>query len=361
MSRSKRKWEHIQHALDEKEAEQKGLDQVRFLPNSLPNMSYGNISLTVQLHHLSLSSPVMINAMTGGSPETKQVNQKLAVIAREKKLAMAVGSQMAALRDPAQADSYQIVRRENPDGLVFANLGAEATSDEAVRAVEMIAADGLQIHLNVVQELLMPEGNRDFSDCLFRIERIAEELARYRPDVLLIVKEVGFGMSRRSIRQLADAGVKIIDLGGAGGTNFARIENQRREKPLAMFESWGTSTLESLLEAAASGVGQVSFIASGGIRHGLDIAKALSLGASAVGMAGFFLRLVHELPMERCLEEVDHLHHQLRVAMTALGAAQPRDLQRAALTFSPEVAEWARQRGIVLSRYTLRDEDHHTL
>ncbi|UFJ42803.1 type 2 isopentenyl-diphosphate Delta-isomerase [Brevibacillus humidisoli] len=355
MSRSKRKWEHIQHALSPEHAPLQGLDEAQFVPDSLPNISYVNTVLSANLQELKLSSPVIINAMTGGSPETKAVNQKLALIAREKKLAMAVGSQMAALRNAELADSYQIVRRENPDGIVFANLGAEASAEEAMRAVEMLCADGLQLHLNVMQELLMPEGNRDFSEYRRNIERIANQLLAKAPHVPLMVKEVGFGMSRKTMRQLYEAGVAIIDVGGAGGTNFARIENQRSEHPLVMFETWGLDTLQSLLEAGASQLDQLSFVATGGIRHGLDAAKALSLGASAVGMAGFFLRLVQHVSMEECLSRVDQLHHQLRVAMTALGAATLADLQKAPLTFSERITVWADQRGIDIRKYALRD------
>ncbi|GAA4709202.1 type 2 isopentenyl-diphosphate Delta-isomerase [Brevibacillus fulvus] len=350
MDRSIRKWEHVQIALQTGQSGKNGLDDISFVPNSLPNISYVNTKLTTQLDVLELASPIIINGMTGGAVKTTTINQKLAILAKEKGLAMAVGSQMAALRDPALADSYTVVRRENPDGIIFANLGAEASVDQARRVVDMLEANALQIHLNVMQELLMTEGDRDFSGYLEQIAAIASNLS-----VPVIVKEVGFGMSRQTIRQLAEAGVSIVDVGGAGGTNFARIENKRSAKPLNMFDNWGLTTAQSLLEAGEVDGFRLTYIASGGIRHGLDAAKSLALGASAVGMAGAFLRLVQEESLEDCLRTIDEWHHQLRVAMTALGAATCAELRKVPLTIAGELAVWAKQRGIACHRYARRD------
>jgi isopentenyl-diphosphate delta-isomerase len=349
MSRSARKIEHIQMALQTGNAGWNGLEDISFIPNSLPNISYGNTVLETTLGCFHLSSPIVINAMTGGAYATTEINRRLAVIARERNLAMAVGSQMAALRDPQLAGSYTVVRRENPEGLLFANLGAEATVEQARQAVEMIEANAIQIHLNVMQELLMPEGDRCFTGYLERIGEIAEAL-----DVPVIVKEVGFGMSRETIRRLIGAGIRLIDVGGKGGTNFAKVENLRQTDPLHMFEDWGLTTAQSLLEAGECASEGVSFIASGGIRDGLDICKALALGASAAGMAGSFLRLVQTEPMEQCLAVVDTWHHQLRVAMTALGCESIADLRRVSLTVLGTTGEWARQRGIDLRKYAQR-------
>jgi isopentenyl-diphosphate Delta-isomerase len=352
MERSKRKVEHIEYALATAEANRNAWDDLSFVPNSLPNICYGNTKVEADIPPFRLSSPFLINAMTGGAAAVTEINRLLAIVAREKGLAMAVGSQMAALRDPAVVESYAVVRRENPDGIVFANLGAEATVEEAQRAVEMIRADGLQIHLNVMQELLMPEGDRDFTGYLERIRAIREALG-----VPVIVKEVGFGMSRRTIEQLASAGVSIIDVGGRGGTNFAKVENQRHSAPLTMFESWGLSAPESLLEADNCRLDGVRLIATGGIRHGLDAAKALALGASAVGVAGALLRLVANVPLEACLAAVDAWHHQLRVAMTALGVSELIELQRVPVLITGVTAERARLRGCKPERYARRDEE----
>ncbi|WP_139489190.1 type 2 isopentenyl-diphosphate Delta-isomerase [Brevibacillus dissolubilis] len=351
MSRSQRKWDHIKYALATGQAGNQGMDDIRFIPNALSNTTYHDIDVTTTLHTLTLPSPIIINAMTGGSAETTEVNRKLATLAREKGLAMAIGSQMAAIRDPELIGSYRVVRQENPDGLVFTNLGAEATVEQAKLAVDMLEADAMQIHLNVMQELIMPEGDRDFTGYLKNIERIVQSL-----EVPVIVKEVGFGMSRQSIRQLGDVGVKIIDVGGKGGTNFASIENQRKDEPLSMFDDWGLTTVQSLLEASVADVSGVSFLATGGIRNGLEVAKALALGASAAGMAGTFLRVVQTLPMERALAFVDGLHHQLRVAMTALGVRTVAGLQQAPFTIHGDTEVWLRQRDIDSRKFSLRGE-----
>lgn len=350
MDRSQRKMDHIRHALATNDLKVNGFDDVRFVPNSLPNIYYGNTLLTTNVGPFRLASPIIINAMTGGAAATTAINQKLAIIARERGLAMAVGSQMAALREPTLADSYTIVRKENPHGILFANIGAEATVEQAQAAVEMIEANGLQIHLNVMQELLMPEGDRDFTGYLEHIQIIQEKLA-----VPVLVKEVGFGISAATMQRLFDAGIRMIDVGGRGGTNFAKVENLRRSQPMPMFEDWGLSTVESLLEARVWSE-QVTVMATGGVRHGLDVAKALSLGAGAVGMAGAMLRLVHTGTTEECLQAVDEWHHQLRLVMTALGITGVEQFRDLPLLISGQTADYARLRGVDLSALAQRGD-----
>lgn len=342
MDRSTRKIEHIQHVMSTNTQTSTSMDDIHFIPNSLPNISYVNTDIMTKIAGIPLFSPILINAMTGGAEATAAINQKLAILAREKQLAIAVGSQMAAIRDQSLRHTYRIVRDEHPYGIVFANLGAEASVDQAKAAIDMLEADGLQIHLNVMQELLMPEGDRDFTGYLKNIEKIVSAVT-----VPVIVKEVGFGMSHKTIRQLQLVGVSAIDVGGSSGTNFARVENLRSSRPYPMFENWGLTTLQSLLEARQVRLGDTTLIASGGIRHGLDIAKAIALGARAVGIAQLFLRVVREQSIEEGLDLIDDLHHQLRLTMTALGAASLVELQDVSFTLSPQIESWARQRGMI--------------
>lgn len=349
MDRSQRKMDHIQHALATNETHKNGFDDVRFIPKSLPNIHYGNSTLVSNLGPFRLSSPIFINAMTGGAVATTQINQKLAIIARERGLAMAVGSQMAALRDPSVRESYTIVRKENPHGILFANIGAEATVEQAQAAVDMIEANALQIHLNVMQELLMPEGDRDFSGYLEKIHRIKEKIA-----VPVLVKEVGFGMSADTIQKLVDIGIQMIDVGGRGGTNFAKVENLRRSQPLPMFDDWGLSTVESLLEASILANTHLSVMATGGVRHGLDVAKALSLGAGAVGIAGAMLRLIQTRTIDECLQAVDAWHHEIRIAMTSLGITKIGLFRGLPLVIMGQTADYARLRGIDLVAWAQR-------
>lgn len=347
--RSHRKLDHIRNALATGEYGANSFDDISFVPNSLPDSAYANASLDVDVGEFRLSSPILINAMTGGAGGTTAINQKLAIIARECNLAMAVGSQMAALRDPDVMDSYRIVRKEHPHGILFANVGAEATVDQAQAAVDMLEANALQIHLNVMQELLMPEGDRDFSGYLGRIKAIRESV-----EVPVIVKEVGFGMAKESIEKLIDIGITVIDVGGKGGTNFAQVENLRSDNPLVMFEDWGLTTVESLLEADRIGHTGVSYIATGGVRHGLDVVKAAALGASAVGIAGAMLRLVQHETLEACLSAVDGWHHQIRVALTALGLTHLGDAARTPVFVTGKTAERARLRHVQLEKLAQR-------
>ncbi|GAB7386245.1 type 2 isopentenyl-diphosphate Delta-isomerase [Bacillaceae bacterium] len=350
MSRASRKWQHVEYALKFGQSGRHGFEDVKFVHNCLPESSLDKVNIATKIGGFKLSSPIIINAMTGGAGRTHEINRRLGTLARETGLPIAVGSQMGALKDPQTAYTYKVVREVNPHGLIFANLGAEANVEQAERAVEMIRADALQIHLNVMQELLMPEGDRNFEGALERIARIRETLG-----VPVIVKEVGFGMSREAIAKLLQIGITCIDVGGFGGTNFARIENARRRQPLDFLNDWGITTCASLLEASPY-LGRASLIASGGIRHALDIAKSLALGASAVGMAGTFLKLVHDAAtLEEPIAYVRGLCDDLRLIMTALGAVTIRELQQVPLVITGKTAEWAARRGIDLDGYARRN------
>lgn len=351
MRRISRKKEHIELALRTGQSGRHGLDDVKFVHNCVPESAFSLVAIQTTIGELSLSSPIIINAMTGGAEETASINEKLAIIARERGLAMAVGSQMAALKNPGVIDSYAIVRRANPNGVLMANIGSEATVEQALQAIEMIEADGLQIHLNAMQELIMPEGDRDFRGALERIQAIVE--AAPCP---VIVKEVGFGIDYEAAKRLTSIGVAALDVGGMGGTNFAKIESERRDVPLDMLHDWGLNTTQSLLEVGCLRE-KPDIIATGGIRDGLEIAKALALGASAIGMAGFFLRLALDYSVEESLTIIDRLHDQLKLVMTALGVERVEQLRQQPIVISGESYHWAKMRGIDCSGYAQRSRN----
>ena len=349
MSRSKRKWDHIQHALATGQNSNTGLEDIAFIHQSLPDAFLDQADLGTSIGGLTLSSPIFINAMTGGGGErTVQINRDLALAARSTGLAMAVGSQMSALKDPSEAESYRVVRRENPSGIIFGNLGSEATIDQAKASVDMIEADALQIHLNVVQELTMPEGDRDFRGALKRIENIVSH-----SEVPVVVKEVGFGINKETVSMLASTGVTAIDIGGFGGTNFSRIENARRERLLSFFNEWGIPTAVSIAEAASL-ENNIEVIASGGIRTSHEIAKAIALGAGAAGMAGYFLKVLMKEGLEALIEEINNMHTELKVIMTALGAANITQLQQAPIIITEKTHHWLNERGIDTKAYSQR-------
>ncbi|MBC6975572.1 type 2 isopentenyl-diphosphate Delta-isomerase [Bacillus sp. Xin] len=349
MVRAKRKLEHIEYALSTGQSRIHGFHDIAFVHQSLPNSSYESITFETEIGELSLSSPIFINAMTGGGGEhTLHINEQLAHVAKHHNLAMAVGSQMAALKDEREASSYRIVRKVNPNGIVFANLGSEANVEQAKRAVDMIEANALQIHLNVIQELTMPEGDRDFTGVLERIEQIV-----IGSQVPVIVKEVGFGMNKEAVQQLANVGVTAVDIGGYGGTNFAAVENERRQRMLSYFNDWGIQTAASIIEASSTN-NNLSLIASGGIQTALDVAKAIALGAQSTAFAGYFLRILMNDGIEKLIEEIELLHTDLQFIMTALGASTLSELQRVPLIVKGDTYHWLSQRGIDTKNYSIR-------
>ncbi|MFB6465990.1 type 2 isopentenyl-diphosphate Delta-isomerase [Cytobacillus sp. Hz8] len=349
MSRSKRKWEHIQHALSTGQKRLNGFEDIAFVHQSLPDSSVNLVSLNTKIGELSLSSPILINAMTGGGGErTKQINRNLAEVAKVTGVALAVGSQMSGLKDPSEVETYKVIREVNPKGLIFGNLGSEATVEQARKAIEMIEANALQIHLNTIQELTMPEGDRNFIGALTRIEKMIQQI-----EIPVIVKEVGFGMSRETVQLLQSIGVTAIDIGGFGGTNFAEIENKRREKSLSFFNEWGIPTVVSIIEANEDSH-EIDIIGSGGLQSSLDIIKALALGANATGLAGYFLKVLVKEGMESLIKQIEQTHQELMIIMTALGAKSIQELKNIPLVIFGDTHHWLNERGIDTKKFSQR-------
>jgi isopentenyl-diphosphate Delta-isomerase len=348
VTRAQRKQDHINYALSTGQQRRTGFDEVAFVHQSLPNIAVDEVHLQSQIGELNWSSPIFINAMTGGGGEsTSKINEELTILARETGLAIAVGSQMSALKDPSERKTYEIVRRHNPNGMVFGNLGSEATVQQAKDAVEMIEADALQIHLNVIQELTMPEGDRDFRGALERIHEVAESIS-----VPVIVKETGFGISKEVAESLSHSNISAIDVGGFGGTNFSKIENQRRKRMLEFFDDWGIPTAISIAESHAASLKPV--LASGGIQNSLDIVKSLGLGASAVGMAGVILKQLLESGLKDTIDEVNQIHTDIQFLMCALGCRRLEDLHSVPLVLSGDVFHWLDVRGLNPASYSNR-------
>lgn len=287
--------------------------------------------------------------MTGGHPGVKEINRSLAKVARDFGIAMAVGSQMAGLENPDVRDTYTVAREENPNGILLSNLSAGASPQQAAAAVEMISADGLQLYLNVPQELAMLEGDRDFRGIIENIRDVVSSLS-----VPVIVKEVGFGLSRESMSDIYKAGVRFVDVGGQGGTNFVAIENLRSGKESCKgILNWGIPTAASLLEVLSL---ELSFfsIATGGLSSGIDVAKAMALGAGLVGMARTFLRALLEESEEALRGLVINIINELRLAMLMTGADNLPRLKEKAVLITGTTAEWMERRGIDVNRYAGR-------
>ncbi|MFL2028933.1 type 2 isopentenyl-diphosphate Delta-isomerase [Loigolactobacillus zhaoyuanensis] len=318
-------------------------DQVRFIHQSLPEIAVAEVDLTSQLAEQTVALPFYINAMTGGSPRTQQLNQQLATIARDLNIPMATGSQSVALKETELAASFAIVRQTNPNGVILANIGADVTLAQAEQVIDMLQANALQIHLNTPQEIVMPEGEQRF----YWLDNLAQLVAKL--PVPVIVKEVGFGMSHETLAQLMAAGVQYVDLGGRGGTNFVEIENARRpQHDLDYLTGWGQSTVESLLESRAYAQ-QLTIYASGGVRNPLDIVKALALGARSVGMAGTILHHLQTEGPAATSALLSTWRDQLKLIFALLGCRNVSELPRKAqLIFSPELLSYASQRQIKL-------------
>lgn len=318
---------------------------------SLPELALSEIELGTTVAGIRLPSPVIINAMTGGAPGVEGINRDLATVAAELGLAMALGSQTAGLKEPEVAGSYRVVRQVNPRGIILANLSAEATPDRAKAAVDMVAADLIQIHLNAPQELLMAEGDRDFRGQLTNIARLVRELP-----VPVVVKECGFGLSREMARRLYEVGVRAVDISGRGGTNFAWIELRRRaaEEPDPGLQDWGIPTACALAEVGTLALPGLDVIASGGIHHGSEAAKALALGARAVGVAGALLKRQQAGGVTAARRYLESLLANLRTAMLLAGAPTVSAMHSRPVVLTGGVGEWCRLRGIDLQGLATR-------
>lgn len=320
-----RKLEHLRINLDENVQffdVRTGLEQYRFVHQALPELDLADVDTSLQLFGKTLQAPLLVSSMTGGAAEAERINHNLAAAAQECGIAMGLGSQRAAIAEPTLAATYQ-VRDVAPSILLFANLGAIQLNygysvDECRRAVEMVDADALILHLNPIQEAVQDHGNTNWRGLLAKIETVCRTL-----DKPVIVKEVGFGISENTARQLVNAGVSAIDVAGAGGTSWAAVESRRASsaalRQLAeTFWDWGIPTVESLVQVHRAAPGTTLF-ASGGIRDGIEIAKCLALGASLVGLASPLLKLAN-ISTGMAREGMGALITQLRVAMFGIGA-----------------------------------------
>ncbi|MGV9613782.1 type 2 isopentenyl-diphosphate Delta-isomerase [Nocardia xishanensis] len=356
MSYASRKDDHVRLAVAQQRESMAGhrlcpFDEVAFVHHALRGTAERAISLATEVGGATWPVPLYINAMTGGSPRTGEVNRGLAIAARETGLAIASGSMSAYLADGSVAETYRILRRENPDGYVIANVNANATPQMAARAVELLRADALQVHVNAIQEIVMPEGDRDFSAWPRNIARLTETL-----DVPVIVKEVGFGISADTVTQLADLGVRIVDVSGTGGTNFALIENARRQRAdFDLLADWGLSTPACLVDAAEVALRNgVTLLASGGVRTPLDVVRGLALGASAVGVSGHFLSILEAEGIDALIAAINTWITRIRQLMVLLGAETVCALADTDVMLTGRLAETCGLRGIDPAAYARR-------
>ncbi|MFT4235052.1 MAG: type 2 isopentenyl-diphosphate Delta-isomerase [Microbacterium sp.] len=348
---ARRKDDHVRLAAAQQDARVRGneFDDAEFVHHALGAIDEQAVSLETAVARWRWRAPLYINGMTGGGAESERVNRELAIAARENGIPMASGSVAIALDDERAARGFRVIREENPDGLVFANLGIGRTGDEARRAVDLLAADALQLHLNAVQETVMPEGTREFSSWRAALEEVVAA-----SPVPVIVKEVGFGLSRSTLALLADLGVEVADVAGVGGTDFAAIEAARRDDgALGELAGFGQSALACLLDAPSH---SPHLLASGGVRHPLDVVKALALGAEAIGAAGAFLRPALSGEAGAASRVVGEWLQQLHQLLALLGAPTPHALVRSDVLLRGRLREFCELRGIDVGAYARRSE-----
>jgi len=339
-----RKSDHIQINLerDVRSALTTGLEKYRFIHEALPELDLNRVDATLRLFGKTLSAPILISSMTGGTDRAGTINLRLAEAAQTVGVAMGVGSQRAALEHPELAATFQ-VRRVAPDILLFANLGATQLNsgyalDHCRRAVDMLQADALILHLNPLQEAVQAGGDVNFAGLAKKIEGICKKL-----EAPVIAKEVGWGISERTARLLADCGVAAIDVAGAGGTSWSQVEMHRAPDEFtrqlaATFVGWGIPTAESI-QIVRKAAPNMTVFASGGLKDGLDIAKCIALGATLGGMAGQFLKAAANQerphrsgrpvrsPVENVVELMKLTKRQIEVTMFAAGVGMLKDLR----------------------------------
>ena len=357
----KRKQRHIRLSLEENVQADvgTGFEDVRLIHRALPEIDLEDVSTSVDLFGKGLSAPLIISAITGGTENAKRINSTLATVAEELGIGIGVGSQRVALENPSTEHTFSVVREKAPSTLVVGNLGCPQLSlgwgvPEARRCIEMIRADALAIHMNPLQEAVQVEGETRYRGILDKVREVVEGI-----DVPLVMKETGCGIAFETAIELENAGVEGLDVSGVGGTSWAAVEHhiakevrQRDQEFLGeALWNWGIPTAISVVETSSSTT--LKIVASGGIRTGVEMAKAIALGADAVGIAQPFLVKAVE-GRDALREHIQRILLEFRTVMFLVGARDIEDLKRVRVVILGRTAEWLRARGFKPGEYALR-------
>ncbi|NDJ54490.1 MAG: type 2 isopentenyl-diphosphate Delta-isomerase [Chloroflexi bacterium] len=333
---SRRKADHIRINLEENVQFPRvstGLEKLYFIHQAVPEINLSEVDLSLELFGRKLDAPLLISSMIGGTEEAQQLNLRMAEAAQVHRMAMGLGSQRAAIEHSDLIPTFQ-VRSVAPDILLFANLGVVQFNygygpDECRRAIDMVEADALILHFNVLQEAVQPEGDTNWSSLLNRIEEVTRVL-----EVPVIAKEVGWGFSETAARKLKNVGISAIDVAGAGGTSWSEVEYHRaptafHARVARAFADWGIPTADTI-RMVAGGAPDLPIFASGGLKDGIDVAKCIALGATLGGMAGVYLRAANS-SYEALDETIQVIKAQLRIAMQCVGASTLAELRETSL------------------------------
>ncbi len=322
------------------------LEQVRLVHDALPELSVDEIDLGVRLFGKRLRAPIVIASMTGGTEQAREINRSLARIAEERGYGFGLGSQRAMMTRPGSTSTFR-VRDVAPTTLVLSNVGgvqaARSSTAEIAALVAEVGADALCVHLNPAMELVQPEGDRDFRGVLAAIARLSNEL-----EIPVLAKETGCGIGLAAARKLRSAGVRHVDVSGAGGTSWVGVETRRAqgrdESKRALGEAlwdWGVPTAVSTALCARAGFSTI--IATGGVATGMDVARTIVLGASAGGIARPVLRALHEGGDEGARRFLDGVEAELRAVMLLVGARDVAALREAPRVLGGELRAWLEQ------------------
>jgi isopentenyl-diphosphate delta-isomerase len=347
-----RKLEHIRICL-EREIESTvstGFDDITLVHNAVPEINLDDVNVETQFLGHQLKAPLIVTAMTGGHQEALPINKHIAQAVEALGLAMGVGSQRAAVEDASLADSFTVTRENAPNAFLIGNIGAPQLSlgwgvEEVKTAIEMIKADAMAIHFNAAQEAVQPEGEATFAGVLQALKTLITNVS-----TPFIAKETGAGLSQSAATVLANAGVKALDVAGLGGTSWPAVEVERAKPEDAMkatlgrwFTNWGIPTAVATFEVAYSVKKRIPVIASGGIRTGIDVAKAIAIGADFAGVALPVLSpaILDAKAVQLFLES---LIHGLKAAMFLVGASNLKELSQAPLVVTGPTREWLEYR-----------------
>jgi isopentenyl-diphosphate delta-isomerase len=347
---SNRKSEHLNICRNEDvtyKYKRTGFNDIELLHKALPEINKDKIDISTNAFGKKLDSTLFITAITGGHPAAKKLNKTLAIVAEEKNIGLGLGSQRAAIEYPELNETYTVARQYAPNALLLGNIGAPQI-DLAEDAVEMFDADILAVHLNPLQESIQPEGDVDSTGFLDSINKITDIV-----NVPVMAKETGCGLTAEDAKLLENAGVDYIDIEGAGGTSWAAVETYRAEDRYLgeLFWDWGIPTAVSTVEV--KNTVDIPIISSGGIRSGLDAAKAIALGADSVGMALPALKSAF-YGTENLINLINQFNESLKIAMFLVGAKNIEELKSSKLIIKGETKEWLEERGFNTKIYARR-------
>ncbi|MDI9618756.1 type 2 isopentenyl-diphosphate Delta-isomerase [Methanothermobacter sp.] len=346
---SDRKLEHLIlcTSCDVEYRKRTGFEEIEIVHRAIPEINREKIDISLDFLGKELSSPIMISAITGGHPAALKINRELARASEELGIALGLGSQRAGVEHPEVEETYTIARREAPSAMLVGNIGSSHI-EYAERAVEMIDADALAVHLNPLQESIQPGGDVDSTGALESISSIVKSM-----DVPVMVKETGAGISSEDAIKLESCGVAAIDVAGAGGTSWAAVETYRAEDRYMgeLFWDWGIPTAASTVEVAESV--NIPVIASGGIRSGIDAAKAIALGATMTGIALPVLEAAGQ-GHRAVIRVIERFNEALKTAMYLAGAETLDDLKNSQVIIMGRTREWLNERGFETIKYARR-------